>query len=30
MKLALPPSMTVIVQPRPVAHDGPLVGNVWW
>src|SRR3989442_15470188 len=29
MKLAPPPSMTVIVQPKPVAHPGPFVGNAW-
>src|SRR5437667_12802057 len=29
MKLAPLPSVTVIVQPKPVAHAGPLVGNVW-
>ena len=28
MKLALPPSMTVIVQPNPVAQPGPLVGKL--
>src|SRR5690242_8412303 len=29
MKLAPLPAATVIVQPRPPAHAGPLVGNVW-
>ena len=29
MKLAPLPSVTVMVQPEPFAHDGPLVGNVW-
>ncbi len=24
-----PPSPTEIVQPKPFAQDGPLVGNVW-